>query len=110
MPATEVPTRWWAPSSAQPSPRQAETADDKRRYVEDGLVPVSCERCAIEVLVRKNSDKHTSVQWTTDSRACPEIAAQVAAGTPGAQVLGCSALKGSIATAARDGLLAVAGD
>jgi hypothetical protein len=110
MSATEVPARWWAPTSAEPSERQAATAADKRLYVESGLAPVECAQCGNQVLVKKNSAKHTSVQWTAESTSCPEIAAQVATGTRSAQVLGCSALKQSIVQAVRDGLLAVPDD
>ena len=82
-----------------------------RLYVEIGLVPVACDQCGTEVLVKKNSAKHTSVQWTKDAvQACPEIAAQVAGGTPAGQVLGCKALKASIDEAARNGRLTVPDD
>ncbi len=46
-----------------------ETAADKRLYVEIGLVPVSCATCGVEVGVKKNSRKHTSVQWTAAAMA-----------------------------------------
>jgi hypothetical protein len=82
-----------------------------RRYVETGLAPVSCARCGTEVLVKKNSREHTSVQWTTDAVAgCPEIAAQVASGMRGGQVLGCPLLKQSIDDAVRRGELTVPDD
>jgi hypothetical protein len=105
---TDVPTRWWAPGSAEPPPRPVETSADKRRYVEDGLTPIACERCATTVLVKKNSEKHTSIQWTTDAAAsCPEIAARVAVGVRSALVLGCPMLQQSIAAAVAAGGLAV---
>ena len=44
--------------------RQRETAEDRRFYVEIGFVPVRCASCGVEALVKKNSHKHTSVQWT----------------------------------------------
>lgn len=82
-----------------------------RLYLEDGLVPVRCTRCATNVLVKKNSAKHTSVQWTSDAASsCPEIGAQVAAGARGAQILGCTVLKKSIEDAVRSGLVAVPDD
>jgi hypothetical protein len=110
MPSTEVPPRWWAPRTAQPSDRQAETAADKRLYVEHGLTPVDCIECGNRVLVKKNSEKHTSVQWSSTSTSCPEIAAQVAAGVHSGQILGCSKLKKSIERAGQEGRLAVPGD
>jgi hypothetical protein len=109
MSTTNVPPRWWAGTSA--SGRSADTAADMQLYVEIGLAPVTCAQCGTEVLVKKNSVKHTSVQWTKNAvQACPEIAAQVAAGTPPGQVLGCSALKATIAEAARNGQLTVPND
>jgi hypothetical protein len=99
------PTRWWARNTAA---LVASTVADKRRYVEDGLVPVRCARCATEVLVKKNSQKHTSVQWTSDAAAtCPEIAAQVAAGAQGARILGCGTLRQSIDDAIASGVVTV---
>jgi hypothetical protein len=96
------------PSPPPPTPRQVETSADKRRYVEDGLTPIACERCATTVLVKKNSEKHTSIQWTTDAAAsCPEIAARVAVGVRSALVLGCPMLQQSIAAAVAAGGLAV---
>jgi hypothetical protein len=80
-------------------------------YVEIGLAPVTCAHCGTEVLVKKNSPKHTSVQWTTDAAAsCPQIEAQVAAGTPRGRVLGCALLKQSIEDAVRRGELTVPDD
>ena len=109
MSATNVPSRWWAGTST--SGRSADTSADMQLYVEIGLAPVTCGQCGTEVLVKKNSAKHTSVQWTRNAvQACPEIAAQVANGTPAGQVLGCAALKASIAEAARNGELTVPND
>jgi DNA-directed RNA polymerase subunit RPC12/RpoP len=110
MSSTEVPARWWAPRSAEPDARQAETAADKRRYVEAGLVPVECIECGNRVLVKKNSDEHTSVQWSAASTGCPEIAARVSAGAHSGQILGCSLLKKSIDSAVQRGRLVIGGD
>jgi hypothetical protein len=85
-----------------------ETSADKRRYVEDGLTPIACRRCSTTVLVKKNSDKHTSVQWSSHAAStCPEIAAEVAAGMHSARVLGCPLLRHSIDQAVADGILTV---
>jgi hypothetical protein len=83
------------------------TAADRRLYVEAGLAPVECGECGNRVLVKKNSDKHTSVQWSGSATDCPEIAAEVAAGAYSGQVLGCAALKRSIERAVQDGRLEV---
>jgi hypothetical protein len=87
--------------------RKHETADDRRLYVEIGLTPVACRHCGVEALVKKNSHKHTSVQWTADGVAsCPEIAA-VRAADPQAFVLGCPRMSESIEEAARSGAVVV---
>ena len=83
------------------------TAADMRLYLEVGLAPVTCRACGVETLVKKNSRKHTSVQWTAQAVAtCPEIAAARAA-DPDALVLGCAQLKASIDAAAVAGQLVV---
>jgi hypothetical protein len=103
---TNAPARWWARGSSGGT--AADTAADKRLYVEIGMVPVRCRSCGTEVLVKKNSDKHTSVQWTSDPVAsCPQFAAAVEAGQRSEQYLGCPLLKQSIAQAVDDGTLVV---
>ncbi len=87
--------------------RRRDTAADKRLYVEIGLTPVTCSTCGVEALVKKNSRKHTSVQWAAGGvAACPEIAAARAA-DPHALVLGCAKLRASIEDAVRDGRLVI---
>ena len=109
MSATNVPARWWAGTAA--SGRTADTAADMQLYVEIGLAPVTCSHCGTEVLVKKNSPKHTSVQWLTDAASsCLEIRAQVQAGATGGRVLGCARLKQSIEDAVRRGELTVPDD
>jgi hypothetical protein len=94
-------------SGARLTDRQRETAADRQLYVEIGFTPVVCAACGIEALVKKNSRKHTSVQWTPAGVAgCPEITAARAA-DPGALVLGCARLAESIADAVRTGALVV---
>ena len=103
----DAPARWWAAGTAG-SAREQETSADKRLYVETGLVPVTCASCGTQVHVKKNSDKQTSVQWSTDpARSCPEFAAAVADGTRSALYLGCRRLKASIDRAVAAGELVV---
>jgi hypothetical protein len=105
---TDAPARWWASGTTAASARALETAADKRLYVEVGLAPVVCGSCGTEVLVKKNSEKHTSVQWTSDPVAsCPEFAEAAADGRPSGQYLGCPRLKASIEDAAVSGALVV---
>ncbi|MGI5164092.1 hypothetical protein ACQEU3_07020 [Spirillospora sp. CA-253888] len=73
--------------------------------------PVDCRACGVRVLVEKRSLPHTSVQWPTDAvAACAEFAPRAAAGRPTALVPHCTALRGSIEQAVRDGLLEVPAD
>lgn len=51
---------------------RAQTVLDKENYLDSRLAPVECRTCGTCVLVRKNSVKHTSVQWTSrPSETCP---------------------------------------
>lgn len=82
------------------SDRARETAADRRLYLEIGFTPVACSACGVEVGVKKNSRKHTSVQWSRAAVAgCPELADGLR--------LGCSRLRQSIERAVRDGLIVV---
>ncbi|NIL76120.1 hypothetical protein [Rhodococcus sp. B10] len=50
----------------------AQTIRDKENYLDSRLAPVECRTCGTCVLVRKNSAKQTSVQWTSrPSETCP---------------------------------------
>jgi hypothetical protein len=103
--STDAPARRWA--DAARTERERETAADIRLYVEIGLTPVTCHNCGAEALVKKNSRKHTSVQWTGAAVAqCPEITA-VRAADPAALVLGCSQMRASIEDAVVAGDLLV---
>jgi hypothetical protein len=83
--------------------RRRDTAADTRLYVEIGLVPVTCSACGVEAMVKKNSLRHTSVQWAPGAAAaCPEIST-ARANDPASLVLGCSKLKASIEDAVRRG-------
>lgn len=76
---------------------RAETEEDRRSYLEDGLQRVRCRRCGTCVLAKKNSPKHTSIQWTTDpAGGCTRYAAQVADGGTTAVLDTCPDLKDSI--------------
>ena len=87
--------------------RRRETAADKRLYVEIGFTPVRCTACGVETLIKKNSRKHTSVQWPPGGAAsCPEIA-ELRAADPNAFGLGCSRLKARIDDAVRDGRVVI---
>ena len=84
-----------------------ETLADMRLYVEVGLAPVTCTACGVEVGVKKNSRKHTSVQWTAAAVAQCQEFASYAGERSGGLPLGCSRLKASIEAAVEDGSLVV---
>ena len=106
--SADAPPRAWASDVEGLSERQRETAADKRLYVEIGFTPVTCQACGVEVGVKKNSQKHTSVQWTAAARAgCEEFAGDKAADDTYALRLGCGRLKASIEAAVRDGEVVV---
>lgn len=89
--------------------RERETAADKRLYTELGLNPITCQTCGVEVAVKKNSQRHTSVQWTAQAVAgCHELGAIDPASST--LRLGCSKLKASIEAAVRDGIVVVPSD
>lgn len=100
----------WATDSPELTERERETAEDKRLYTEIGLAPVRCATCGVEVGVKKNSRKHTSVQWTTAAMTgCEAFAAHRSTGSS-ELVLGCPRLKESIEAAVCDGTLLVPDD
>jgi hypothetical protein len=79
---------------------------ERREFLEGGLRPLACLACGNQVLVKKNSLQHTSVQWTSDAaRSCPEFAAN---GRATALIATCPKLRDSIEQAVRDGALEVA--
>jgi hypothetical protein len=105
--ATDAPARRWTSETAGLTERERETAADKRRYLEIGLSPVTCETCGVQALAKKNSRTHTSVQWTAAAVAgCPEISA-VRASDRNALVLGCPRMMASIEAAVQPGTVVV---
>jgi hypothetical protein len=87
----------WAADTPELTERERDTAADKRLYVEIGLAPVQCRTCGVEVGVKKNSRKHTSVQWTAAAMAGCTCYAN----------FGCPRLKETIEAAVRDGVVVV---
>lgn len=98
-----------APDSTlgQPGAR-AETLADRQEFLAGGMVPHDCDSCGTRVLVKKNSPKHTSIQWTTDAvSSCPVFAEQAAASGSTARVETCPRLAESIRSAVASGELEV---
>ncbi|WP_413098270.1 ferredoxin [Streptomyces sp. Inha503] len=71
--------------------------------------PVSCERCATTVLVRKSSLAQTSVQWPDGAEGCVEFTEALAVdGPPRTAVIPtCTRLRAAIERAVSAGELAV---
>ena len=89
------------------APLSEETLEDRRRYLEGHLVPVACLDCLAEVKVRKQSEFHTSIQWTDEAVThCHEI------GRASDSLIAprsCSRLKESIARAVLEGQIEIGG-
>lgn len=82
----------------------AQTVRDKENYLDARLSPVECRACGTCVLVRKNSFKQTSVQWTTrPADTCPVFRE---AGESATQE-SCPRMQDSIEHAVMEGILTV---
>ncbi|GAB3576845.1 hypothetical protein GCM10027445_41520 [Amycolatopsis endophytica] len=79
------------------------TTAERTEFLSGGLRPHACASCGTRVLVKKNSVKHTSIQWTTDAGSCPVFAEQAEAGENTALLDTCPKLVDSIGAAVRDG-------
>jgi hypothetical protein len=83
-------------------PTSQETLEDQRLYTSARLVEVACLDCLARVGVKKNSEHHTSIQWSTEAVAhCPELGRR--GGAPRAGHVACPRLVASIDAAVRDG-------
>lgn len=91
------------------APLRAETFEDRARYLDAHLVEVACLDCLARVRVRKQSDFHTSIQWSAEAvEACPELHRQRREGgihVPAA----CARLQDSIRSAVREGTIQIGG-
>lgn len=92
-------------------PSLPETLEDRALYTEGRLEGVACLDCAVRVLVRKNSEHHTSIQWTREAVANCAAFAKMSAEEGGRPIhSGCPRLAASIEQAVRDGVLKVGAD
>jgi hypothetical protein len=92
------------------TPTRFETLEDQRLYLDGRLVEIACLDCLGTVRVQKNSDHHTSIQWSAEAlEACQEFARRRAepAGRPVHE--SCSRLRSSIERAVREGAIEVGG-
>jgi len=94
----------------QPGARPDSLAD-RHEFLTSGLTPHDCESCGTRVLVKKNSPKHTSIQWTTDAgESCPVFAEQLTSGGSAAFLDTCPKLADSIQRAVRNGEVEVSSE
>jgi len=86
-------------------PLSADTLEDQRLYTQARLVEVACLDCLARVGVKKNSEHHTSIQWSGEARSqCPEIARR----TDGQSAhQACSRLAASIEAAVQNGRIPI---
>jgi hypothetical protein len=86
-------------------PTSPDTLEDQRLYTSARLVEVACLDCLAKVGVKKNSEHHTSIQWTAEARrGCPELSRR----DGGRDVYpACPRLAASIDAAAREGQIPI---
>ncbi len=85
-------------------PNSADTLEDQRLYTSARLVEVACLDCLARVGVKKNSEHHTSIQWSEQALGdCQEFARLAA--RPGGRTVhaACPRLAASIDAAVRAG-------
>ena len=86
-------------------PTGPDTLEDQRLYTAARLVEVSCLDCLATVAVKKNSEHHTSIQWTGEARAhCPELSRR-SSGRESHSA--CPRMAASIEAAAREGQIPI---
>ena len=62
-------------------PTDPGTLEDQRLYTAARMVEVHCLDCLAVVRAKKNSEHHTSIQWSAEARAaCPELCRRSPAG------------------------------
>lgn len=89
-------------------PSRPETLEDRELYTRSRLVEVACLDCRAPVMVLKNSEHHTSIQWTAEAVAsCTTFAAM--SGQEGGRPVhaACPRLVASIEEAVRDGAVPI---
>mgnify|MGYP001229623609 CR=1 FL=1 len=82
---------------------------DRETYTRAGFQPVECQHCGTGALVRKNSEKHTSIQWARGSdRDCPVLTEWRSGGERPEGEDTCPKMLASIRYAYAEGLLTLA--
>jgi len=89
-------------------PSDPETLEDQRLYTRARLVEVACLDCLARVGVKKNSDHHTSIQWTSEALGeCAEFRQRDRDPAGRSVHAPCSRLRASIDAAVREGRLTI---
>ena len=89
-------------------PTDVDTLQDQRLYTQARQTEVACLDCSARVGVKKNSEHHTSIQWTEDAqRACPALARRTARSDGRSVHEGCPRMGASIDAAAREGTIPI---
>ncbi|MGA9101529.1 hypothetical protein [Aeromicrobium sp.] len=89
-------------------PTRPETLADRALYTETRLVELACGHCQARVMVRKNSEHHTSIQWTQDAVAECATFAELGEQEHGRPIhSSCPRLEASIEDAVRNGMVPV---
>src|SRR4051812_43098622 len=90
------------------TPSLPETLADQALYTQSQLVEVPCLDCRVRVKVRKNSEHHTSIQWTQEAVAGCATFAKLSRQEGGRPIhSGCPRLEASIEEAVRAGAVSV---
>jgi hypothetical protein len=89
-------------------PTSADTLEDQRLYTQARMAEVACLDCLARVGVKKNSEHHTSIQWTQDALGECRVFARMS-GEPGGRRVhaSCPRLAASIDAAVREGRLSI---
>ena len=90
------------------APTTDDTTRDQRLYLDARLTEVACLDCLAKVRVKKNSEHHTSIQWTTDALSqCTEFRKLESQPEGRALHASCPRLRSSIDQAVRDGAIEI---
>ena len=85
-------------------PTLPETLEDRALYTRSRLAEVACRECQARVMVRKNSEHHTSIQWTQDAVEDCAFFTELSRDDDGRPIhSGCPRLVASIEEAVREG-------
>lgn len=100
---------WDETDPARAARLHADTDLDRETYTRSGFQPVECHSCGTRAFVRKNSEKHTSIQWREGSdRECPVLADWRAGGDRPDGEDTCPRMLASIRYAYAEGLITLA--